>query len=35
MIKVDEPIKEIGLHEVAVQPHADVEFTVTLDVIPA
>ena len=35
MIKIDEPIKEIGLHEVTVQPHADVEFNVTLDVIPA
>jgi large subunit ribosomal protein L9 len=35
MIKVEEPIKEIGLHEVTVQPHTDVEFTVTLDVIPA
>jgi large subunit ribosomal protein L9 len=35
MIKIDEPIKDIGLHEVTVQPHLDVEFNITLDVIPA
>ena len=35
MIAIPQPIKEIGLHEVTVQPHEDVEFTVTLDVIPA
>ena len=29
------PIKEIGLHEIRVQPHPDVEFQLTLDVIPA
>lgn len=29
------PIKEIGLHEVTLRPHAEVEFGVTLDVIPA
>lgn len=29
------PIKDIGLHEVTVKPHTDVEFPVTLDVIPA
>jgi large subunit ribosomal protein L9 len=29
------PIKEIGLHEVSIRPHADVEFKVILDVIPA
>jgi len=29
------PIKDIGLHEVTVKPHADVNFPVTLDVIPA
>jgi len=28
------PIKEIGLHEIKVQPHPDVEFQLTLDVIP-
>jgi large subunit ribosomal protein L9 len=35
IVRIDTPIKEIGLHEVAVQPHPDVEFKVTLDVIPA
>jgi large subunit ribosomal protein L9 len=34
-IKPMAPIKEIGLHEVALQPHEQVEFSVTLDVIPA
>ncbi len=34
-IAVDQPIKEIGLHEVEVRPHPEVEFQVTLDVIPA
>ena len=28
-------IRGIGIHEVTIQPHADVEFKVTLDVIPA
>ncbi len=35
MIGVEAPIKEIGLHEVNVQPHPKVVFPVTLDVIPA
>ena len=35
MIRLDQPIKEIGLHDVVVHPHDDVEFNVTLDVIPA
>lgn len=35
IVAVPEPIKEIGLHEVALQPHSEVTFTVTLDVIPA
>jgi len=34
-ISLDEPIKEIGLHEIAIRPHSDVEVSVTLDVIPA
>ncbi len=34
-IRIATPIREIGLHEVGVQPHVDVEFSVTLDVIPA
>lgn len=35
IIAVDQPIKEIGLHEIVLEPHADVSFSVTLDVIPA
>ncbi|MCP4304124.1 MAG: 50S ribosomal protein L9 [bacterium] len=35
IIQIPTPIKEIGLHEVTVKPHEDVEFNVTLDVIPA
>ena len=35
IITIDDPIKEIGLHEVTMRPHAEVEFKVTLDVIPA
>jgi large subunit ribosomal protein L9 len=35
LIALDSPIKEIGLHEVALRPHPEVEFIVTLDVIPA
>jgi large subunit ribosomal protein L9 len=35
IIRIPEAIKEIGLHEVLVQPHEDVQFNVTLDVIPA
>ncbi len=35
IIKIDDPIKEIGLHEIAIQPHTDIEVFVTLDVIPA
>lgn len=35
IISIDRAIKEIGLHEVTVRPHEEVEFTVTLDVIPA
>ena len=34
-IKLAAPIKEIGLHEITVRPHPDVETTLTLDVIPA
>lgn len=34
-IEIAEPIKAIGLHEVQVKVHADVEFPLTLDVIPA
>ena len=35
IIHIPTAIKEIGLHEVTVKPHEDVEFNVTLDVIPA
>lgn len=35
IVDISEPIKEIGLHEVALAPHPEVSITVTLDVIPA
>lgn len=35
IVVVDNPIKEIGLHEVTLRPHTEVEVVVTLDVIPA
>lgn len=35
IVSVGSPIKEIGLHEVTLSPHPEVEFQVTLDVIPA
>ncbi len=35
VVAVPQPIKEIGLHEVTLNPHPEVSFTVTLDVIPA
>ena len=35
IIAVQNPIKEIGLHEVILEPHPDVTVSVTLDVIPA
>ena len=34
-VNIAAPIKDIGLHEVSIRPHADIEFAVTLDVIPA
>lgn len=34
-IELDEPIKSIGLHEVRVRLHPEVEFPLSLDVIPA
>lgn len=34
-IDIRSPIKAIGLHEVWLKLHADVEFPITLDVIPA
>ena len=35
IVELDAPIREIGLHEVMLRPHSEVEFAVTLDVIPA
>jgi len=35
IIRIDKAIKEIGLHEVTLQPHEEVVFSLTLDVIPA
>jgi large subunit ribosomal protein L9 len=35
IVDIAAPIKEIGLHEVILRPHADVTVAVTLDVIPA
>lgn len=35
IIQIPDAIKEIGLHEVTVKPHEEVEFNITLDVIPA
>jgi large subunit ribosomal protein L9 len=35
IVDIGAPIKEIGLHEVSLRPHDEVEFKVTLDVIPA
>jgi large subunit ribosomal protein L9 len=34
-LEIPEPVKAIGLHEIQVKLHADVEFPLTLDVIPA
>ncbi len=34
-LQLEKPIKSIGLHEVPVKLHADVEFVLTIDVIPA
>lgn len=35
VVGIAAPIKEIGLHDVTIKPHADVTFPMTLDVIPA
>lgn len=34
-VEIGEPIKAIGLHEVQVRVHPEVEFPLTLDIIPA
>jgi large subunit ribosomal protein L9 len=35
VIQLDSPIRDIGLHEVQIHLHSDVQFPITLDVIPA
>ena len=35
IVAITVPIKEIGLHEIMLKPHPDVEVAITLDVIPA
>ena len=35
IVRMEKPIKDIGLHEVTLMPHPDVSFQLTLDVIPA
>lgn len=34
-IEIDKPIKAIGLHEITIKAHPDVEFPLTVDIIPA
>ena len=34
-VRLDEPIKSIGLHEATIKLHADVQFPLSLDIIPA
>lgn len=34
-IDIPKPIKAIGLHEITVKAHAEVEFPLTVDIIPA
>lgn len=34
-LEISEPIKAIGLHEIQIKVHPEVEFPLTLDVIPA
>lgn len=34
-VEIPKPIKAIGLHEINIKLHAEVEFPLTLDVIPA
>ncbi len=35
VVEITEPIKAIGLHEVTIRLHPEVQFPVTIDVIPA
>jgi large subunit ribosomal protein L9 len=34
-IRLENPIRDIGLHEVQIHLHSEVEFPITLDIIPA
>ena len=34
-LHLDEPIKSLGIHEIPVKLHTDVEFRVTVEVVPA
>ena len=34
-VAIAEPIKELCTHEVTVRPHADVEFTLVVEVVEA
>ena len=34
-VEVEKPIKAIGLHEITIKAHPEVEFPLTLDIIPA
>ncbi|HWB89620.1 MAG TPA: 50S ribosomal protein L9 [Acidimicrobiia bacterium] len=34
-IAIDKPIKAIGLHEITIEAHPEVEFPLTVDIIPA
>lgn len=35
VIRLEQPIRDIGLHEIQIHLHTEVEFPITLDVIPA
>lgn len=35
IVAITAPVKEIGLHEIILKPHPEVEVAITLDVIPA
>ena len=35
IVAIDVPVKEIGLHQIVLRPHPEVEVSITLDVIPA
>jgi large subunit ribosomal protein L9 len=35
VIEIDSPIRAIGLHEIRIKAHPEVEFPLTLDIIPA